>query len=376
MKIHEYQAKDIFGRYGIPVVKGSIARKAGEVYDLATKAGGPVIVKAQVHTGGRGKAGGVKYVKTPEEAREIADSILGMNIKGFPVKMALVYKAVDIKSEAYIGFTIDRSSKKIVLIATGEGGVEIEQLAKEKPEAIHKEFIDPSKDINPEIFQNAARKVYNDDDKINQAADIFEKLFRVFTEMDCTVAEINPLVVDENEDLIAVDAKINFDDNALFRHPEYEELRDPSQENSREAEAREYGLSFVEMEGNIGCIVNGAGLAMATMDLIKATGGEPANFLDVGGSSSPDKVLNAIKIILYNPDVKAIVINIFGGITRCDDIAKGIIRTTEMMEIPIPIFVRLTGTNEKEAREMLSGTNLASAETMNEVIEKAVTEVN
>jgi len=372
MKIHEYQAKDVFDQYGIPIVKGSVFRNPDEVFDYATRESGPVIVKAQVHVGGRGKAGGVKFAETPQKAREAAGQILNMTIKGLAVSSVLVYRAVEIRSEAYLGITIDRAAKKIVLIGTSEGGVEIEQLAREDPDAIHKLFIDPSRPPSEDVFRDMASKIYPEQDLAKEAARILSSLYRLFVERDCSLAEINPLVLDETGHLIAVDAKINFDDNALFRHPENAGLRDLEQENKRELRARECGLSFVALEGSIGCIVNGAGLAMATMDMIKRAGGEPANFLDVGGSSRPDKVLNALEIILANPDVRAIVINIFGGITRCDDIAAGIIEATKRMKIPVPICVRLTGTNREKAMEMLQGTDLVTASTMTDVIHKAV----
>ena len=372
MKIHEYQAKEIFAEYGIPTVQGVALSAVEDVYDYAVNAGAPIIVKAQVHVGGRGKAGGVKMARTPQEARDKASKIFGMNIKGFPVKKVLVYPALEIKREAYIGITIDRTAKKIVLICSAEGGVDIEDLAREKPEAILKLHVDPSSKAPEKIFDDLAGKIYPEDFLAREAAAIFPRLFKLFIEKDCSLAEINPLVLDETGHLTAIDAKIVFDDNALFRHPELAELQDPDQENPKEIEAKKSGLSFVELDGNIGCIVNGAGLAMATMDMIKAAGGQPANFLDVGGSSNPDKVLNALKIILSNPKIKAIVINIFGGITRCDDIASGIIKATGSIPIPVPIFVRLTGTNQDKAREMLRGTNLVSADTMQDVIEKAV----
>jgi len=371
MKIHEYQAKKIFAEYGIPTVLGQTASTVEEVYHYAVKIAAPIIIKAQVHVGGRGKAGGVKMARTPLEARDKASKILGMNIKGFPVKKVLVYRALEIKREAYIGITIDRSAKKIVLIGSAEGGMDIEDLAREKPNAILKIHVDPSSNVPETIFDDLAGKIYPEDFLAREAAAIFSRLYNLFIEKDCTLVEINPLILDETGHLIAIDAKIVFDDNALFRHPELAALQDPDQENPKEIEAKAGGLSFVELDGNIGCIVNGAGLAMATMDMIKAAGGQPANFLDVGGSSNPDKVLNALKIILSNPKIKAIVINIFGGITRCDDIASGIIKATGSISIPVPIFVRLTGTNQDKAREMLRGTNLVSADTMQDVIEKA-----
>lgn len=372
MNIHEYQAKELFERYGIPAVKGRIIETPDEAFSIAKEIAAPVILKAQVHAGGRGKAGGVKIAQTPEEARAKASQILGMTIKGLKVSRVLVYKAEDIRREAYLGITIDRSANMPVLIGTSEGGIEIEQLAKEKPEVIYKIHIDLSQDEPKDIFENMASNIYPEPELAVQAADIIARLYKIFIEMDCTLIEINPLVLTDQNCLIAIDAKINFDDNATFRHPEWEQLRDPTQEDSREREAKQYGLSFVALDGDIGCVVNGAGLAMATMDMIKSAGGEPANFLDVGGSSNPDKVLNALKIILSNPRIKAIVINIFGGITRCDDIAQGIVKATQSMNIPVPICVRLTGTNEEKASEILKGTDLITEKTMPDVIRKAV----
>jgi len=373
MKIHEYQAKEIYDEYGIRTVEAYIAKTPEEAYAVAGNMATAIVIKSQVHVGGRGKAGGVKLAKSPEEAKEVASKILGMNIKGLTVSKILVARAIDIKRETYVGVTIDRARKKIVLIGTSEGGVEIEELAREKPSAIHKLYIDPSAPVPDEIFEEMGGRIFPSDAHLaSEAAEILSKLYRVFIEKDCSLAEINPLVVDGSGHLIAADAKINFDDNALFRHPEDAALQDLEQENPDEIKAKKNGLSFVALDGNIGCIVNGAGLAMATMDMIKSAGGEPANFLDVGGSSNPEKVLNALKIILSNPKVKAIVINIFGGITRCDDIAEGIIQATKQMKIPVPVSIRLTGTNQEKAAEMLKDTDLISAHTMAEAINKAV----
>ncbi len=373
MKIHEYQAKQIYDEYGIGTVEGYVAKTPDEVFKVAEKMASPVVIKAQVHVGGRGKAGGVKLAKTPDEAREVASKILGMKIKGLTVTTVLVAQAIDIKRETYVGVTIDRAAKKVVLIGTSEGGIEIEELAREKPSAIHKLHVDPSVPIPDETFKKMGNQIFPSEPALaSESAEILSKLYKVFIEKDCSLAEINPLVLDGSGHLIAADAKMNFDDNALFRHPELASLQDLEQENSDEIKAKKHGLSFVALDGNIGCIVNGAGLAMATMDMIKATGGEPANFLDVGGSSNPAKVLNALKIILSNSKVKAIVINIFGGITRCDDIAAGIIQATKQMKIPVPISIRLTGTNQRKAAEMLKGTDLITAPTMADAIKKAV----
>jgi len=372
MKIHEYQAREIFNHFGITTNEWIVAESPDEVAQFAAKISAVVVVKAQVHVGGRGKAGGVKLAKTPEEAYTVASRIIGMDIKGLKVRKVIAARSIDIKRETYLGITIDRSMKKIVLIGTAHGGVEIEELAQENPEAIHKIYINPILPVQDDIFNEMGNVLFPEPHMARQAADILSRLYKIFLEKDCSLAEINPLVLDGEGRILAADAKINFDDNALWRHPELVALQDLAQENPKEIEAKKYGLSFVDLDGNIGCIVNGAGLAMATMDMIKAAGGQPANFLDVGGSSNPEKVLNAIRIVLMNPNVKVIVINIFGGITRCDDIAAGLIKATGSMEIPVPICVRLTGTNQEKAHEMLRGTKLISAETMGDVIRKAV----
>jgi succinyl-CoA synthetase beta subunit len=372
MKIHEYQAREIFNHFGIPTNEWIVAESPDEVAQFAAKISAVVVVKAQVHVGGRGKAGGVKLAKTPEEAYTVASRIIGMDIKGLKVRKVIAARSIDIKRETYLGITIDRSVKKIVLIGTAHGGVEIEELAQENPGAIHKIYINPILPVQDDIFNEMGNVLFSEPPLAYQAADILSRLYNIFLEKDCSLAEINPLVLDGEGRILAADAKINFDDNALWRHPELVALQDIAQENPKEIEAKKYGLSFVDLDGNIGCIVNGAGLAMATMDMIKAAGGQPANFLDVGGSSNPEKVLNAIRIVLMNPNVKVIVINIFGGITRCDDIAAGLIKATGSMEITVPICVRLTGTNQEKAREMLRGTNLISADTMRDVIAQAV----
>lgn len=372
MKIHEYQAREIFNRYGIPTNEWIVAESPDEVAKFAERISAEVVIKAQVHVGGRGKAGGVKLAKTPEEADAVASRIIGMDIKGLKVRKVIVARSIDIRRETYLGITIDRSAKKIVFIGTAQGGVEIEELARENPQAIHKIYVNPILPMQDDIFQEMGNILFPEPDLARRSADILSHLYKIFLEKDCSLAEINPLVIDGEGCMLAADAKINFDDNALWRHPELAALQDLEQENPKEIEAKKYGLSFVDLDGNIGCIVNGAGLAMATMDMIKAAGGQPANFLDVGGSSNPEKVLNAIRIILMNPNVKVVVINIFGGITRCDDIATGLIKATGSMEIPVPICVRLTGTNQEKAHEILRGTKLISSETMRDVISQAV----
>ncbi len=373
MNIHEYQAKEIFRSFGLPVPGGKIATTVDDAVKLATDQGLPVMVKSQVLTGGRGKAGGVKFCPTMDDVRESAEKILGLDIKGHIVRKVLVTPAVDIASEYYIGMLIDRNSKRVLLMASAEGGVEIEQVAKDTPELIFKETIDPRFGLlDHEAMSMGMRLCPDDIKKARQLAAAMQKLYKAFVAADASLAEINPFIFTPEGQGHAIDAKVNLDDNAMFRHPDYEDLRDLDEENAAERRAREANLSFVKLEGNVGCLVNGAGLAMATMDLVKYYGGRPANFLDIGGSSNPEKVVNALEIILSDPEVKAILFNIFGGITRCDDVAQGIIKATESMDIKVPIVVRLTGTNEKEGRAMLAQTDLVPADTMDEAVKKAI----
>ena len=372
MKIHEYQAKDIFGAAGIPVPPGKVATTPAQARNIAASIGKTVVVKAQVHVGGRGKAGGVKLARTPEEAEKIAGNILGMDIKGLTVKKVLVTEAVEIASEAYLGVVIDRAIKRPVLIVSAAGGMDIEEVARRFPEKIIKLELDPLLPIHPFHARHLAYAVYDDPNVAKQAVGIITKLVNVFWENDCSLVEINPLVVTPANEVIAVDAKINFDDNAAYRHPEWEKMRDMDAEDPAEVEAKSNDLSFVKLDGNIGCVVNGAGLAMATMDLVKRCGAEPANFLDIGGSSNPEKVMAAMRIITRDPNVKAILFNIFGGITRCDDVAKGIVQAVKQMKPKVPIVVRLTGTNEAEARDILSEVGLATAPGMEEVVNQAI----
>ncbi|RKZ13386.1 ADP-forming succinate--CoA ligase subunit beta [bacterium] len=373
MNIHEYQAKEIFTAHGLPVPGGKVATTVDEVVALAEGYGLPVMVKSQVLTGGRGKAGGVKFCTTMDDVKKAADAILGMDIKGHTVHKVLITPAVDIDSEFYVGMLIDRNSQRILLMCSAEGGVEIEQVAKDTPELIFKYAIDPRYGLlDHEAMELGMKLCPGDVKKARQLAAAMQKLYTAFVAADASLAEINPWIFTPEGKGHAIDAKMNLDDNAMFRHPEYEELRDTAAEDPGERAAREAGLSFVKLEGNVGCLVNGAGLAMATMDLVKYYGGQPANFLDIGGSSNPEKVVNALTIILQDPEVKAILFNIFGGITRCDDVAKGIIKATESMDIKAPIVVRLTGTNEKEGRALLAKTDLVPAETMDEAVKKAI----
>ncbi|MGH8015875.1 MAG: ADP-forming succinate--CoA ligase subunit beta, partial [Candidatus Zixiibacteriota bacterium] len=331
-----------------------------------------VMVKAQVHVGGRGKAGGIKFAETPEAARILAQKIVGMNIKGLTVKKVLVTIAEDILSEVYLGIILDRATKTPVIIVSSAGGIDIEEVAAKTPQKIHKFSVDPVEGLRPFEARNLAYKLFKEISQVRETTDIILKLYKLFWELDASLVEINPLITTNAGKVIALDAKINLDDNGLFRHPELESLRDMDAEEPSEVEAREGGLSFVKLSGNIGCIVNGAGLAMATMDLVKRYGGDPANFLDIGGSSNPQKVVTAIKIILEDPKVRAILINIFGGITRCDDVANGIVTAISQLKPSVPIVVRLTGTNEEKAHKILRAVNLPYGETLDEVVKKAI----
>ncbi len=372
MKIHEYQAKEFFRKFSIPVPEGKVATSAEEAEKIANEIGGMVVVKAQVHVGGRGKAGGVKLAKTSQEAKEAASKILGMDIKGLTVKKVLVTKAVDIKDEAYIGYIVDRKSKRPVIMVSAAGGIDIEQVARETPEKIHKMTVDPEYGLFSHQAMELAFHLYDDIKLVRQAADIIKKLYSVFISVDASLTEINPFVVTTDGETWAVDAKINIDDNALPRHPDIELLREATENEKKELDAKSKGLSYIKLDGNIGCVVNGAGLAMATMDLIKKYGGEPANFLDIGGSSNPEKVVNAINILISDKNVKSIFFNIFGGITRCDDVANGIVEALSKLTIDLPIVIRLAGTNEDKAKEILKETELITASSMSEGAKKSI----
>jgi succinyl-CoA synthetase beta subunit len=372
MKIHEYQAKEIFRKYGMPVPPGKVATKPEQAQKIAEQIGKPVMIKSQVHVGGRGKAGGIKYAKDPEEAYQVASQILGMDIKGLTVKKVLVTEACDIKSEAYVGVIVDRANKMPVMMVSPAGGIDIEEVAAKTPEKIMKLHVDPLLGLQPFQAKRLAYFVYKDPKIVRQAIRIILALYKAFWEAEASLAEINPLVVTGDGELWAIDAKINIDDSGLFRNPYIAKMRDLSAEDPSETKAKDADLSFVKLDGNIGCIVNGAGLAMATMDLVKHFGAEPANFLDIGGSSSPEKVLNAMKIILRDKKVKAILINIFGGITRCDDVANGIVWAVKELKPKVPIVVRLTGTNEEIARKILREINLTATTSMEEVVKKAI----
>lgn len=373
MKVHEYQAKEMFAAYGLPVDKSIVCRsvedavKAYEQLDTQK-----VIVKAQVHTGGRGKAGGVKLADGEAELRRHAADILGMDIKGFTVDRVLVGQAVNIDKEYYVSYVIDRSSKAAILMLSREGGMDIEEVARTTPEKIHKFVIDPSIGVPDYLAREAAFTLFDDIALVRKAAPVFQKLYKLFVANDASLAEINPLVLTKEGEIMAIDAKMTFDDNALYRHPKTAALNEPTDEEKKEQNAKSKGFSYVHLGGDIGCMVNGAGLAMATMDMIKLYGGNPANFLDIGGSSNPTKVIEAMKLLLGDKNVKVVLINIFGGITRCDDVAKGLLEAFQQIKTEVPIVIRLTGTNEKEGRALLQGTHFHVAETMGDATQKAV----
>jgi succinyl-CoA synthetase beta subunit len=373
MKIHEYQGKELFDRMGVPTAKGKVCRSVEEVLSAYEELGlNKAVVKAQVLTGGRGKAGGIKIGENREEVAAAAKDILGMEIKGLLVDRVMVAEAVEIAAEYYFSFAVDRNSKSVVMILSREGGVEIEEVAAKTPEKIEKIPIFPFVGIPDFLAKKAAAILFDDWKLVMQGKGMIQNLYKLMVETDASLVEVNPLVVTKDGRLIALDAKLNFDDNALFRQPEIESLFEPDEEEKREQEAKANGFSFVHLGGEIGCMVNGAGLAMTTMDLIKLYGGKPANFLDIGGSSNPRKVIEAMKLLLSDKDVKVVLINIFGGITRCDDVARGLITAFNEIKTDIPIVIRLTGTNEKEGRKLLEGTPFHSAETMGEAIQKAV----
>ena len=371
MKIYEYQARELLASYGVPVPPGKVARSAEEAVHIAEEIGLPVVIKAQVLVGGRGKAGGVKLARSAEEVREAANKILTLTIKDIPVEAVLVAKAVDIRKEYYLSVTVDRANKKALCILSASGGVDIEELAVKEPEKILKTYIDPLEGPDEKELRTFLSAAFPES-LLGQALDATGNLYRLLVEKDCSLVEINPYAQIGETTLIAADAKINFDDNGLAKHADVEAMRTAEEYSREEIEAKEAGLSFVSLEGDIGCIVNGAGLAMATMDLIKLFGGQPANFLDVGGSSSPQKVLTALQILTRNQKLKAILINIFGGITRCDDIAKGILIARDQIDLPVPLVIRLIGTNEKEGRDLLEQAGLEAASEMTAAVKKVI----
>jgi succinyl-CoA synthetase beta subunit len=372
VNIHEYQAKEIFRKYGIPIPPGEVATTPEEAEKIARKFGTTVVIKAQVHAGGRGKAGGVKLVKTPEEAKTLAAQILKLTIKGLPVQKVLVTPAADIASEAYVGIIVDRASKRAVFMASPAGGIDIEEVAATTPEKILRHPIDPRYGLQMFEAMELAFFLYSDMKQVRPAAKILMQLYKAFSENGGSLAEINPLVTTPAGDVVALDAKMVIDDNELDRRSDIAALRDESAEAPSEVEARKANLTFIKLDGNVGCVVNGAGLAMATMDLGKYYGGEPANFLDIGGSSNPEKVVSALRIITSDPNVKTILFNIFGGITRTDDVANGIVTAIKQNPLKVPLVIRLTGTNEEIAVKILKDNGLSAMTDMDEAVKKAV----
>jgi succinyl-CoA synthetase beta subunit len=381
MKIHEYQAKSILNQYGVRIPRGEVAETAEKAYEIAKDIGPKVVVKAQIHAGGRGKGGGVKLANTPEEAQERAREIIGMNLvthqtgpEGKLVKTILVEEALDIAKELYIGIVIDRAKEAPVVMASSEGGMEIEKVAAETPELIFKEYINPATGFLPFQARKLAFQLGLEGDTFKQAVKFLLTLYKAFESTDASLAEINPLLITAQGDVLALDAKMNFDDNALVRHPNIKGMRDLDEEEPLEVEASEFDLNYIKLDGNVGCMVNGAGLAMATMDIIMYSGGMPANFLDVGGGVSEEAVKNAFKILISDKDVKAALINIFGGIVRCDLVANGIVKAARELELNIPMVIRLEGTNVELGKKILEDSGLAffSASSMKEAAEKVV----
>jgi succinyl-CoA synthetase beta subunit len=372
VNLHEYQARALLKAAGVPVPDGDVAATPGEAESLARRLGGTVVIKAQVHAGGRGKAGGVKLAASPAEAADIASHILGMQIKGLTVHKVLVAPAAQIASEAYVGLILDRESQRPVFMVSPAGGIDIEEVAVATPDKLMRLAVDPRFGLLPHQAMTLALFLYRDIKQVRAAADIMHRLYQVFTSNGASLAEINPLVTTPEGHVLALDAKVSIDDNELDRRPDLAELRDETAEDPSEVAARRAGLTFIKLDGNVGCVVNGAGLAMATMDLVKYYGGEPANFLDIGGSSNPDKVVNALKIITADPSVRAILFNIFGGITRTDDVANGIKTALAQFPVKVPIVVRLTGTNEKEAVKILHGIGMTALSDMDEAVSQVV----
>jgi succinyl-CoA synthetase beta subunit len=382
MKIHEYQAKALLGKYGVPVPQGEVVFNADDAPGVATRlGGGTVVVKAQIHAGGRGKGGGVKVVKGPDEARAAAAKMIGMNLvtyqtgpAGQRVQRVLIEQGLKIQRELYLGIVLDRSSERLVLMVSQEGGVEIEKVAHETPEKIFKAFIDPGLGLRPFQTRRLAFALGLQGPQIAAAGKMMTALYDAFVATDASLLEVNPLIVTEDGSLLALDAKINFDDNALYRHPDFKELRDTSEEDPLEVDASKFSLNYIKLDGTIGCMVNGAGLAMATMDIIKLAGGEPANFLDVGGGANAEQIKNAFRILMADKAVKAVLINIFGGILRCDVLAEGVIAAVKELGVPVPIVIRMEGTNVEQGKKMLneSGLNFQTADDMNEAAAKVV----
>jgi len=382
MKIHEYQGKEIFRRFGMPTPRGIPAFSVAEAVKAAETIGASVqVVKAQIHAGGRGKGGGVKVAKSIAEVRDLAGSILGMQLvthqtgpQGQKVRRLLIEEGADIRKELYVGMVVDRGTQRVVLMASSEGGMDIEEVAAKTPEKIHKVFIDPMQGLTDAEADAVARKIGIPEGSLKEGRQVLQGLYRAFDETDASLAEINPLIVTGDGRVIALDAKLNFDDNGLFRHPDIVEMRDFDEEDPAEVEASKFDLSYISLDGDIGCLVNGAGLAMATMDTIKLYGGSPANFLDVGGGATAEKVTEAFKIMLRNPGLKAILVNIFGGIMKCDTIATGVVAAAHEVKLNVPLIVRMKGTNEELGKKILaeSGLPIITANNMAEAGEKAV----
>ena len=382
MKIHEYQGKEIFRKYGMPTPRGVPAFTVDEAVAAAKSLGGPVwVVKAQIHAGGRGKGGGVKLARSIDEVKKLAGEILGMQLVthqtgpgGQKVRRLLVEEGADIRKELYVGMVVDRVTQRVCLMASSEGGMDIEVVAAKTPEKIHKVFIDPSKGLTDAEADDVSRKIGIPEASLGPARAMLQGLYRAFDETDASLAEINPLILTADGRVIALDAKLNFDSNALFRHPEILEMRDLDEEDAAEIEASKFDLSYISLDGNIGCLVNGAGLAMATMDTIKLYGGEPANFLDVGGGATAEKVTEAFKIMLKSPGLKAILVNIFGGIMKCDTIAEGIVAASKAVSLSVPLVVRMKGTNEDIGKKILadSGLPIITANNMAEAAQRVV----
>jgi succinyl-CoA synthetase beta subunit len=382
MNVHEYQGKEIFRKFGVPTPRGIPAFSVDEAEAAARALGGAVwVVKAQIHAGGRGKGGGVKVAKSVEEVRELATKMLGMKLvthqtgpEGRIVRRLLIEEGADIKKEYYVALVVDRALQRVVLMGSSEGGVNIEEVAEHQPEKIHKVAIDPSTGLEDGDARDIARRIGIPDELAAQAGDLFKALYKVFDECDCSLAEVNPLIVTGDRRVIALDSKLNFDSNALFRHPEIVAMRDLDEEDPAEVEASKYDLSYIQLDGDIGCLVNGAGLAMATMDVIKLYGGNPANFLDVGGGATAEKVTEAFKIMLRNPQLKAILVNIFGGIMKCDVIATGVVAAAREVALKVPLVVRLEGTNVDLGKKILadSGLPIISGNDMGDAAQKVV----
>jgi len=375
VKLHEFQSKQLFAKYGIPIPKGEVATTPEDARRIARDLGKRVVIKAQVLVGGRGKAGGVKLANTPDDAERVAGQILGMDIKGLTVRKVLVDEAADIRNEIYLGIVLDRVQRRAVMMASAAGGMDIEEVARTQPEKIIRVAIDPFLGLREYQTRQIAYGIGLKREQMKDFNTIAQGLYRCFSDLDGSLAEINPLIVNGDEQLQAVDGKILVDDNALYRHPDLASMRDVDEEAPSETEARQRGLSYIKLDGEIGCMVNGAGLAMATMDMTKLFGGSPANFLDIGGGAQADKVAAALRIILADPNVKAVLFNIFGGITRCDEVARGIVAALEEVKTNVPMVARLVGTNEEEGREILAAANMGTAKTLAEAAQKAVAAV-